>query len=128
MQKIELLGGAVNAIKSGYQISLIEENAYKIASKIESGEKRIVGLNCWLSPSENNFRSQSRHSSSEEITSRSISYKLARKVIFEEEKNELIGVATSAESNLIPSIKRCLLAGMTLGEICEILKYAWGNY
>jgi methylmalonyl-CoA mutase N-terminal domain/subunit len=127
MSKIEELGGAVEALKIGYQMSRIEENAYKTACRIDSGEKRIVGVNCWQSQGKIRVLNRVNHSSSDNITNQNLSYKMNRIKSFDNEIEEL-SIVASSDKKLIPSIKRCILAGMTVGEICEVLKQSWGTY
>jgi methylmalonyl-CoA mutase N-terminal domain/subunit len=43
--RIDSMGGAVEAIESGWMKSEIEDAAYRIAQTIESGERVVVGLN-----------------------------------------------------------------------------------
>jgi methylmalonyl-CoA mutase N-terminal domain/subunit len=45
LAKIEELGGAVEAIRSGWMRSEIEASAYRAQKEIESGEQVVVGMN-----------------------------------------------------------------------------------
>src|ERR671915_1750357 len=45
ISRIDALGGAVEAIASGWMKNEIEESAYRIAHGVESGERIVVGLN-----------------------------------------------------------------------------------
>ncbi|CAM5577636.1 methylmalonyl-CoA mutase OS=Streptomyces tendae OX=1932 GN=GUR47_16435 PE=4 SV=1 [Streptomyces tendae] len=45
MQKVEDLGGAVNAIEHGFQKNEIERSAYRIAQETDAGERVVVGVN-----------------------------------------------------------------------------------
>ena len=107
--------------------SVIEENAYKTACRIDSGEKRIVGVNCWQSQGKIRVLNRVNHSSIDNITNQNLSYKMNRIKSFDNEIEEL-SIVASSDKKLIPSIKRCILAGMTVGEICEVLKQSWGTY
>ena len=45
IERIDELGGAVEAIESGYMKSEIEDSAYRIAREVESGGRSVVGMN-----------------------------------------------------------------------------------
>ncbi len=52
MAKVAELGGAVAAIEQGFQKAEIERSAYRIAREIDSGERKIVGVNAYVSAKE----------------------------------------------------------------------------
>ena len=45
MDQVAELGGAVAAIEQGFQKAEIERSAYQIAREIDSGERKVVGVN-----------------------------------------------------------------------------------
>src|SRR6202042_321508 len=52
MAKVAEFGGAVAAIEQGFQKAEIERAAYRIAREIDSGERKIVGGNAYVSATE----------------------------------------------------------------------------
>ncbi|HEX6507191.1 MAG TPA: methylmalonyl-CoA mutase family protein, partial [Chloroflexota bacterium] len=48
--QIDGLGGAVRAIESGFVQNQIEEAAYTFQTQVDSGERRIVGVNAFTQP------------------------------------------------------------------------------
>src|SRR5215472_12338003 len=48
MAKVAELGGAVAAIEQGFQKAEIERSAYQIARQIDAGERRVVGVNAYV--------------------------------------------------------------------------------
>src|SRR5438874_7141107 len=50
--RVEELGGAVAAIERGFQKAEIERSAYQIARQIDDGERVVVGVNKFISPSD----------------------------------------------------------------------------
>src|SRR5580693_1573929 len=52
MARVEDLGGAVAAIERGFQKSEIERSAYRIAREVDSGERKVVGVNAYVSDHE----------------------------------------------------------------------------
>ncbi|HEY2508369.1 MAG TPA: methylmalonyl-CoA mutase family protein [Streptosporangiaceae bacterium] len=52
MARVDDLGGAVAAIDQGFQKAEIERSAYQIARQVDSGERVVVGVNKFVSKSE----------------------------------------------------------------------------
>src|SRR5260370_2778529 len=48
LDKIEELGGALACIESGWFKEQIAESAYRIQTEIDSGERKVVGVNCFV--------------------------------------------------------------------------------
>lgn len=129
LEKIESIGGAVEAVKSGYFQSEIERTSYKIQREIETGERIVVGLNQFVDEEVEKVdllvvdplvqKRQIEHLKNlrmERNNSR------VKKVL-----RELRGAAESGE-NLIPPIIRCVKAYTTLGEISDCLRGVFGEY
>src|SRR5580700_9827533 len=49
LAKVSDLGGAVAAIEQGFQKAEIERSAYRIALEIDTGERKVVGVNAYVS-------------------------------------------------------------------------------
>lgn len=129
LDRIEELGGAVSAIDAGYQLGNIEANAYKLANDLESGKRKIAGLNYLLETTEQKKFSEPTDIQLEEINHnfRMERYKKSR-VLPEVTKvtNEIRLAAEQGE--LMPTIKKAIIAGLTVGEICAALKDVWGKH
>ena len=52
MDQVAALGGAVAAIEEGFQKAEIERSAYRIAREVDSGERKVVGVNAYVSAHE----------------------------------------------------------------------------
>ena len=52
MDQVADLGGAVAAIEQGFQKAEIERSAYRIAREVDSGERKVVGVNAYASEKE----------------------------------------------------------------------------
>lgn len=48
LDKIAELGGALACIESGWFKEQIAESAYRIQTQIDSGERRVIGVNCFV--------------------------------------------------------------------------------
>ncbi len=127
LSKIASLGGALKCIQNGYQMEKIEANAFQIAREIEDGSRKIIGLNYGQA-----LKTEVRSFiplASEKNTS------ISTIRVFHEDR-ELISIKNSLKSlgeiakknaQVLPSIKKCILSGATLGEICHELSLAWGT-
>ena len=52
MARVEDLGGAVAAIEQGFQKAEIERSAYQVTREIDAGERVVVGVNKFTTPSD----------------------------------------------------------------------------
>ena len=52
LDQVAELGGAVAAIEQGFQKAEIERSAYRIAREVDSGERKVVGVNAFVSDQE----------------------------------------------------------------------------
>src|SRR5499427_496705 len=48
MADVDSLGGAVVAIEQGFQKAEIERSAYRVAREVDSGERKVVGVNAFV--------------------------------------------------------------------------------
>jgi methylmalonyl-CoA mutase N-terminal domain/subunit len=122
---IDALGGALQGIQSGYQMDKIEENAFLIAREVEEDLRKIVGLN--FSKSDNSIFPDSEfvYSKENNIVDSFSNYKKSRNHKEVEQSLLAIREIASFEGALLPAMKVSLLAGATIGEICNELKNAW---
>ncbi len=129
LDKIEAMGGAVNAIEEGYIQEEIEKSAYSYAKAIDSGEKIVVGVN--------RFSDESQDSPEVfPIDPKLAVNQIARtKKLRETRDNELVKKtlddllqATNDTTNLLIPMKEALRARATLGEVSDVLREAFGEY
>lgn len=131
IRKIDEMGGAVEAIKSGFIVREIEESAYRYQKEIESGERIVVGLNA--------FKEDTKEA--EDIELLKVDPELERKRIEEIEnfkkmrdRGEVfrslkkLKERAKSEENLMPYIIECVKSEATLGEIVDTLKEVFGAY
>jgi len=130
LQKIENLGGMLEAIEKGFIQKEIQESAYRYQKQTESKEQIIVGLNKYENKEERiRFRIYSHSKKIERAQIKKIRL-LKEKRAEKEVKNRLHAIkeAVGAEENLFPYIIDAVKAKATLGEISSILKEAYGTY
>ena len=122
------LGGAVHGIERNYQKEQIEANAYRIAKEIDDQERPIIGLNVHQQNSNGVLGTfTSRREDSIEPNISKIDRMKTDEVLL---RNQLDELAAQAGGGLpiISEIRKALLCGASVGEICEALKRSWGSF
>jgi methylmalonyl-CoA mutase N-terminal domain/subunit len=129
MEKIEKMGGAVEAIDSGYYHKAILDEAYKWEQDVNSGERVVVGVN--------------KYRDEEEPHPEYFRVDQALAVQQREKLEQLRGGRDSAaadaalanlrsvaegDENMMPSIIAAVHAYCTLGEICGAMRGVFGEY
>ncbi|MBQ8682166.1 MAG: methylmalonyl-CoA mutase family protein [Selenomonadales bacterium] len=130
INKIDELGGAVEAIEKGYIQKEIQDSAYKWQMAVESGEKVIVGVN----------KFQVEEKPVEGLLKVDDSVGALQKKKLDELKARRDSEAVKAalanleagckdESvNLMPLILEAVKTYATLGEICGVMRKVFGEY
>jgi len=130
LNKIEDIGGMVQAIENGYVQKEIQNAAYRYQQEVESGERIVVGVNKFTiqenPPADilkvdprlrdvqiEKLKKVKNHRNNDQVTE-----KLA----------EIRRVARNPEQNLMPAIIAAVKEYATLGEICNILREEFGEY
>ena len=129
LQKIDELGGAVNGINVGYQLGSIEKNAYKLAKEIESGKRKIAGLNYVVDTNDPIPQNKAGELQVEEIDHelRMLEYRKKRNLHELEKVVDEVKFAAN-QGELMPTLKKAIILGLTVGEICSALKDVWGKH
>lgn len=127
--RIDEMGGAVAAIEAGFQVDEIEQAAYDYARAIESGDKKIVGVNAFTQqepePPEVFPIDPSLQVAQVERLSRLKSSRdnSAVKVCLDEVRE-----AAKGDSNLLVPMKKALASYCTLGEVSDALRDVFGVF
>ena len=129
LQKIEARGGPLAAIEQGYVQGEIQEAAYQQQRALEDGDQTVVGLNAFQVE-------ESLDLEKLRVDPQIESGQRARLAVLRENRDpartaELLGqIASAAErdENLMPLLITCVENNLTLGEICGVLRTAWGEY
>ena len=123
-----MTGGILRGIEDGWFMAEIAESAFEYQQKVEKGEKRVVGVNCYpdtvgqpveiLRVSHEVERDQVRD--------------LARRRADRDQAavdSALASILAAARSaaNMIPPMLAAACAEATLGEICGVLREEWGS-
>jgi methylmalonyl-CoA mutase N-terminal domain/subunit len=129
IHKIDEMGGALVAIERGYVQSEIQEAAYRFQLAVEAGDETVVGVNAFQVEEHLEMERLKVDPAIEEgQRARLAELRLGRDAAKAGElKSRLVSAAAGSE-NLVPLFIECVENGLTLGEICGVLRQLWGEY
>ncbi len=129
IERIDAMGGAVEAIEQGFMQNEIARSAYTYQQHIESGEKIIVGVNKFVAK-ESAKPSIFKIDPSVQQNQMAKIAKLKAERNSDTVKNLLNELAAKAKTgdNLMPTVISCVEAYCTLGEISDVLRHEFGEY
>ena len=129
LHRIESMGGAVEAIESGWMKNEIEEAAYRIHQRTESGERIVVGVNRFSADEEEPVEIMETDS---ELQRRQIErlqeLRRARDQGAVDTALKSLEEAARGSDNLLYPMKEALAAYATLGEVSDVLRDVFGEY
>jgi methylmalonyl-CoA mutase N-terminal domain/subunit len=128
IQKIDALGGMVNAIERGYPQREIGEASYRYQVAVDRKEKIVVGVNGYVAEEKPLDILQIDETVADRQT-RSLQ-KLRADRSNDEVKRRLNALreAANGTENLMPYIYDAVKAYATLGEICDSMRVVFGIY
>ena len=127
LDTIEELGGTSKAIE--YMMEEIQTAAYKVQLDVESGQREIVGVNVHAEEDEAlSIEKPAYEVLEQEQIARLKTHKERR--IDGTIREQLEGVRSTARgnANLMPRLISSVKAGVTLGELSDVLRSEWGAY
>lgn len=129
IEKIDAMGGAVNAIEQGFMQKEIAAAAYEYQRQIESGEKVVVGVNKYieteqLAPPVFKIDDSIRKLQTEKLNQ----LKAERNNEIVNNKLKSIEQFAKDGTNLMPIIIESVEEYATLGEIADTLRSVYGEY
>jgi methylmalonyl-CoA mutase N-terminal domain/subunit len=129
LARIDRFGGIIRAIEEGFPQREIAESAYQWQREVDSGERKIVGVNA--------FRTER----GEPIPTLKIDDELVHKQVERlnavkrsrsqrqaQEKLRAVEDACRGEKNLMHPVLEAVKAYCTLGEVCDVFRKVWGAY
>ena len=129
IEQIDALGGALGAIDRGFIQNEIQRAAYDYQQTVESGDEILVGVNAFQ-VDEEIVLEQLKVDLAVEVSQRT-RLEALRAGRDAGRVGELLGhLETNARTkeNLMPVFIKCVENGITLGEICGLLRGLWGEY
>ena len=127
---IDERGGTLAALEAGYQQEEIADAAYAMQRAIESGERVIVGVNAFTD--DGSEQRPAAQVIDPELEARQVERTRAVRANRDQRAADaalaaLEGAAGGTE-NLLPRIRACVEAEVTLGEISHALRRVWGEH
>jgi methylmalonyl-CoA mutase, N-terminal domain len=136
-EKIQSMGGAVAAVESGYMEQRVAQSAYERQQRIESGEDKVVGVNCFTGEHELEVKTarlvahpydpeKMERAEKEQIASlkevrRTRDNKAVTRLL-----RDLRAAAKREDENLGPRLFECVKAYATVQEMCDVLREVFG--
>jgi methylmalonyl-CoA mutase, N-terminal domain len=129
LDRIDEIGGAVEAIEKGYIQKEIQASAYRYQKEIEAQERIVVGVNRFTSSGEQPIDLLKMDpATSQRQVERLKEVRLSRNQAKVSESLQDLRKAAQTKENLMPYILRSVKAYATLGEICGVLRDVFGEY
>jgi methylmalonyl-CoA mutase N-terminal domain/subunit len=127
--KIDRLGGIIRAIEEGYPQREVAESAYQWQREVDSGERKIVGVNAFKSERGEPIPTLKIN---EAVTQGQIerlnAVKRSRSQRDVQEKLRAVEDACRGDKNLMHPVLEAVKAYATLGEVCDVFRKVWGAY
>ncbi len=129
IEKIDAMGGSVEAIEQGFMQDEIARSAFEYQKNIENGEKIIVGVNKFSVDEINDTQLLKIDDSIRQLqVDKLIKLKNNRDSIKATQCLESIAIAAKDGSNLMPLVIDAVENKCTLGEIADVLRKEFGEY
>src|SRR4051794_22611046 len=130
MADLERQGGMVQAVESGYLHRLIADEAFRVQEALTSGERKIVGVNCFQTdeqppePEAYEFDEAGRQRQLERLAE----VKRTRSASDVRDTLTALEKGAAGDVNLMPLLVDCAKAYCTVGEMVDVLKDQWGEF
>ncbi len=129
IEKIDFMGGVVNAIEGGYIQKEIQNSSYRNMMEIENQERIIVGLNMFKAKQEHKPELLKIDYLVQENQIRRLKeMKSGRDNTAVQQKLDGLRETARSTENLMPAILDAVKVYATLGEICGVLREEFGEY
>jgi methylmalonyl-CoA mutase N-terminal domain/subunit len=128
IERINALGGAVNAIEQGFQQREIQDASYRFQVEIEKKQRTIVGVNRFQTeepPIEGLLRVDPRVG--ERQCGKLAQIRRERDQAAVDAVLKRIEQAARSDENTMPLFIEAVEAYTTIGEICDVLRGVWGE-
>jgi len=129
INKIDELGGMIQAIEEGYVQTEIQRAAYQYNQEVERNEKIVVGVNKYT---ENEEHKGELLRIKEQVQKDQIAHlnetKKNRNQALVDEKLNALKSAAEGDANLMPFILDAVKVYAGIGEICNVMRDVFGEY
>ena len=129
IDEIDRLGGAVAAVESGWVQDAIEQSAFDFHRRVQAGDDVIVGVNRYQSGESEPIELHRIDPDAEQRqVDRTRRARAERDAAAWEAAVAAVRAAAGSEANVLPPMREALRVGATVGEVCGVLREAWGTY
>jgi methylmalonyl-CoA mutase N-terminal domain/subunit len=129
IEKIDTMGGAIEAIHNGFVEHEISNSAYEYQKDIDSNKKIIIGVNKFKDEDEDINSLQNIDPVEVEKQIKGLStFKKTRNNIQVNESLKKLQITAKGDENIMPDIIHCVKNNCTLGEISDTLRLVFGEY
>jgi methylmalonyl-CoA mutase N-terminal domain/subunit len=129
--EVDAMGGSIAAIESGWMQSRIADSAYAAQQAVERGESVIVGVNRFVDENADGTSlplQRIEERVEREQIERLHAFRAARDATRAARAMQDVRDAAAGGANLMPHFVDAVDAGVTLGEICNLLRDVFGTY
>jgi methylmalonyl-CoA mutase N-terminal domain/subunit len=126
--RIEKLGGVVEAIKENFFQREIAEASFRYQAEVEAGQRIVVGVNRYVQEDERPLEILKIDAALETKQIERVQALRARRdsAAVEQALSALRSAAAADRANLMPLIVDASRAYVTMGEMCDALREVWG--
>ena len=129
MERIDRMGGMVEAIEQGYPQREIAESAYRDQQAVESGRRTVVGVNAHVAAQETPLPILYIDDEvGAQQLARVAEIKAAREAARVTTALHGLQEAARGDGPLMEPILEAVRAHATVGEMCDALREVWGEY
>ena len=129
IEKIDAMGGSVQAIEEGFMQNEIASAAYRYQQEIEKGNKIIVGVNKFISEEETSTRIFKVDDNIRKVQVEKLkSLKSNRNNNLVRANLERLEDKSRAGENVMPVVIEAVESYTTLGEIADVLRNVFGEF
>src|SRR5437667_270764 len=129
LASIDRYGGIIRAIEEGYPQREIAESAYQWQREVDSGERKIVGVNAFRTERDEPIPTLKIDA---ELVPKQVerlnAVKRSRSQRQAQEKLRAVEDACRGDKNLMYPVLEAVKAYCTLGEVCDVFRKVWGAY
>ncbi|MEM4846078.1 MAG: methylmalonyl-CoA mutase family protein [Acidilobaceae archaeon] len=133
IERIESMGGMLEAVKKGYPQREVEESSYRFQKEVEEGKRLLVGVNIFREEEVEEIRRVPLLEFNQEEIERRQKERIKKVRSTRDESkwrralDELRRAAERGE-NIMPYVLNAVKAYATIGEIMDTLKEVYGTY
>ena len=129
LRKIDSLGGIIRAIEEGYPQREIAESAYQWQREVDSGERKIVGVNAFKTDRDEPIPTLKIDDAvAQGQIERLQAVKRSRSQRDVQDKLRAVEDACRGSANLMYPVLDAVRAYATLGEVCDVFRKVWGAF